>query len=1066
MIECPSCGERANPEQAQFCLACGRPLLTPDQQEVRKLVTVVCCGVGGSTTLAERLDQETLRGVMSDYVAGMRRVLERHGAIVNEFIGDAVTAVFGLPQLREDDALRAVRAVAEVREGLASLDAEMRHDHGVPLAVRVGVDTGLAVTGIPVAGQPLVIGDVATVAARLERVARPGEILLGEGSYALVKDEVTVEPVPPLVVEGRQSPVRAVRLIAVDPPAVDPPARLGSAMVGRDREQNLLHEVFERAVRDRTCHLVTVLGPAGVGKSRLLYEFTSAARERAMVLRGRCLSYGDGITLWPMVETIRQAADLAKEDPAEVARSRILAALDAERHAELIANGVVAVLGLASEASAPEESFWAVRKLFEAVARRKPLVVVFDDLHWGEPTFVKFVEHLAEWTSDAPILLACIARPQLLERFPSWGGGKANATVMTLAPLTEAESKRLIANLVGEAALADIWKRIGEATGGNPLFLEQLLQKLIDDRVLRRDDGNWVAAGDLSRLVVPPSIQALLTARLEQLSPGERAAIDRAAVIGKVFYLGAVEELSLPDARHAVSDQLLGLVHKDLVRPFLSDFADEETFRFRHILIRDTAYAMLRTALRAELHERFAIWTERRAGTRVAEYEEIIGYHLARAYQCRLELGPVDRHVRRLGRRAAERLIRAGQRAFVRGDMPAAIKLLSRAGWILPEDDPTSLDLLTQLGEALTRVGQFERANDVLNEVISRATALDDQGLLAYAVIQRAFGRIATDSEGGARAALDDAKRAIELFDAVGDGRGLTKAWSLVSEVHQVQGHSAERQSALELALAYARSTGDEREEAWAVWGIVGAMAQGPTPAEEVVRFAEEQLEWAVKQRHRWLEAGTLMHLGEVQAMLGRFDAARELLGRARAICDDLGLKVLAAATSQIACFIEVLAGDLPSAERRLRRGYEVLETLGEKSYLSTAAAQLAETLCALGRYEEARVYATESEKAAASDDVVTQILWRRAKAKLLSHDGELAEAERLVREAVVLGEATDLLTIHADTLFDLAAVLRLAGRHEAPPVAEDAMRLYQQKGNLVAAERVRGWLREQQPQP
>jgi predicted ATPase len=631
-----------------------------------------------------------------------------------------------------------------------------------------------------------------------------------------------------------------------------------------------------------------------------------------------------------------------------------------------------------------------------------------------------------------------------------------------LEPLSEAESQQLLASLLGEAELAGAtWKRVREAAEGNPLYLEELLAMLIDRGLLRHDQGRWVPTADLSRVTIPPTIQALLSARFEQLEWEEQAVIQRAAVAGKVFYLGAVRDL-LEDIHLALVAHLTTLVRKDLVRPVRSDLGDEEAFRFRHILIRDTAYEAIPMAPRAELHERFADWLERKTGNRAKEYEEIVAYHLEMAFRYRDALGLVDEHSRRLARRAAERLIRGGQRAFVRGDIPAAAKLLRRARALLPEDDPARLDLSVKLGEALAKLESFQEAEAILSEVLARAVATGDQGLEAYARIERTFARISTGTAGSMLDALEEGQRAIALFGKLGDEQGLTRAWNLVADVYGNEGRELARQQAFERSLAYTRSTGDEREEAWASWGILAAMAHGPTPVEEVIRYGEAQLQWARARGHRWLEAGALIHLGQVQAMRGRFDEARELIAQSRAICEDLGMEVLAAATSQFSGLLEQLAGDAPAAERELRRGYVALDVLGEKSYLSTVAAQLAHALYAQERYDEAEAFATASNLAAAQDDVTSQVLWRGAQAKVLAQRGAVVQSEQLARESVALADGTDNLNMRAGALLDLTEVLRLTGRTtEAVDHQNQAVRLYERKGNLVAARHERARIQQ-----
>src|SRR6266540_5304078 len=530
MSTCPQCG-RENPDGFKFCGSCGAPLVAVEQREVRKTVTVVFCDVTGSTALGEQLDPESLRRVMGRYFDEMQTIVERHAGTVEKFIGDAVMAVFGIPVVHEDDAIRAVRAAAEMRDRLGALNDGFERDWGVRIQMRTGVNTGEVVSGDSTGGQRFATGDAVNVAKRFEEAAPAGEILLGEPTYGLVRDAVEVEPIEPLALKGKESRLGAYRLLSIEPTFPGRARRLDSPMVGRERERMLLQHAYERAVGERGCHLFTVLGTAGVGKSRLVAEFAAGIGETATVVEGRCLPYGEGITFWPLAEIVRK---LHGKDPL----ASIPATLAGDENAEVIASRLAAALGLAERPGAGEETFWAARKLFEAHARKRPLVVVFDDVQWGEPTFLDFIDHVTDWTRDAPILLVCLARPELLDIRPVWGGGKFNATSV----------------------------------------------------LLERRNGGWVAAGDLTQVAVPPTIQALLAARLDRLGDQERGVIERASVEGRIFHLGAVAALSPAELRAEVGGHLQTLVRKELVRPDRTDFPGEVACRSRHPLFRYAAY--------------------------------------------------------------------------------------------------------------------------------------------------------------------------------------------------------------------------------------------------------------------------------------------------------------------------------------------------------------------------------------------------------------------------------------------------------------------------------------------
>jgi class 3 adenylate cyclase/tetratricopeptide (TPR) repeat protein len=1028
MVACAACGEE-NPARARFCLNCGTPLATAGGgRETRKVVTVVFSDLAGSTSLGERLDPESLGRVMARWFEAMRAVLERHGGTVQKFIGDAVMAVFGIPALHEDDAVRAVRAAAELRRGLEGLNRGLARDWGVTLAMRTGINTGEVVAGDPDVGDALVLGDAVNVAARLEQAAAPGEVLLGEPTWRLVRDAVRVEPVAPLTLKGKGQPVAAFRLLSVTPGVPGHARRLDAPMVGRERPLRLLHDVFEAAAGDGACHLVTVLGAAGVGKSRLVAEFLAEVGKQATVLRGRCLSYGEGITYWPVTELLRAAP---------------------------IADRLAGLLGLAEPTDSPEELPWAVRRLLEALARDRPLVVMLDDLHWAEPTLLDLVEHVADWSRDAPILLCCLARPELLEVRPGWGGGKLNASSLLLQPLGAADSERLVEHLLGRVTLAEAARRhIVETAEGNPLFVEELLGMLIDDGLLVRSDGGWTPTADLATIPVPTSIATLLTARMEQLDRDERAVVGRASVIGQTFYRDAVAELSSGADRTAVGVSLTALVRMELVRPATSDLAGQDAFRFRHILLRDAAYAGLPKALRAELHERFAGWLERAAGERLREHPELVAYHLEQGYRLRVELGPVDERGQALASAAAERLTQAGRRALALGDMPAVAKLLQRAIGLLPAEAPGRPELLVDLGLALLETGAVEQGDAALAEAAAAVDVAADPRRAWRVRLDCSMLRVVHGREPRATDEVrQEAEQAIAALTGLEDDAGLARAWLLLGEVHNLRGAMAAMAQAAERAIGHARNAGDLAKVDLALSRLGIAIAFGPMPVEEAIGLARELLDQA-RGRGRW-EAGMLRALARLEARRGRFPQARALLADGKAIVEELGLRFNLPLFALTSGEIEALAGDPVVAEHELRLAYELSRRLGDKQYIAVAP-NLAEVLHLQGRDQEALRF-TEEVEATAWVDVPEQFLWRKARAKVLAAQGASEQAERLAREAVDLAARTDHLEEHADALMTLAEVLRRAGRAaEATPALRDALRLYEQKGNTVLARRVR----------
>ena len=589
-IVCSRCGAQ-NRDDSLICDTCGAPLAPSyvERGEGRRVVTVLFTDVVGSTAMGEALDPESVRRVMSRYFDEMRAVVQRHGGTVEKFIGDAVMAVFGAPTAHEDDALRAVRAAVEMREALDALNASLQQTWDVALTTRSGINSGEVSAAEPTDGQPLVAGDTVNLAARLEQAAESGEILLGEATYRLVRDVVAAEPVGPLALKGKGQQVSAYRVVDVGPESA-PIRRISSPLVGRDAELGTLLELLDRLERERTCSVAAILGPAGIGKSRLTAEFLAASRERAVVAEGRCLPYGDGITFWPVVGVLRSLAGIDERDDEAAARAKVDALVGAPGEPGL-ADRVAGLLGLAQAVPGIQQTFWAVRRVFEQVAAGRPLVLAFDEVQWGEPTFLDLLEYLHDMVQDAPVLLVCVARDELLDAHPTWMSRKPRTTFLRLDRLSTDAVGGLIRNLVPAAGIPEgVAERIAERAEGNPLFVEETLRMLVDDHVLEPVDGGWEIGPGSARSPVPPTIHALLGARLDRLDADELAVIERASVIGRVFWWGAVTELAPENVKARVGRVLSSLTQKDLIAPSRSVFADEDAFRFSHILVRDTAY--------------------------------------------------------------------------------------------------------------------------------------------------------------------------------------------------------------------------------------------------------------------------------------------------------------------------------------------------------------------------------------------------------------------------------------------------------------------------------------------
>jgi class 3 adenylate cyclase/tetratricopeptide (TPR) repeat protein len=1041
-VTCPSCAT-PNPAGSRFCNSCGSALEAPlsPAAETRKTVTVLFIDATSSTALGERLDPESLRAVMTRYFDVMREVIEFHGGSVEKFIGDAVMAVFGVPVVHEDDALRACRAALEIHDRLEVLDSEIRAERGASVEWRMGINTGEVVAGDATAGQRIVTGDAVNVAARLEAAAEPGQILIGEDTHELVRGAVVAEAVKPLALKGKAAPVPAWRLSeasgATGRHAHERP--MDAPLVGRQRPLRLLGEAFREAVEERICHLFTILGTAGVGKSRLVDEFIGSVGSQALVAFGRCLPYGHGITYWPVAEAIRHGMGIPDDASREAVSLRVRETLTDEPEADRVSGVIGHLLGLNEAPPPSEEIFFGIRRAFEALARNRPLVLVFDDIHWGEPTFLDLVDHIADWTRDAPILLIAKARPELLERRPDWGGGKRSVTTIQLEPLSADESEELVTGLLGQADLPpELQDRISQAAEGNPLFVEELLGKLIDDGFLVRAGDGWAALGDLREVAIPPTISALLAARLDGLGIEDRAVIERASVEGKVFHRGAVTELAPELIRPVVRDRLASLMRMELVRPDQASFVGDEAYRFRHLLIRDAAYQALAKQTRAELHERFAGWLERAAAERVAEFEEIIAYHLEQAYRYRLELGPADAHAEELARRAGGLLADSARRAVGRGDVSAGVNLMDRASDLLPRMSPERLLLLGQLGRAYLDAGDGARAEAQLADALPDAVAAGDQRAAAWIELGLIIVRASTQATAGSKD-IRDAERVRDRLAELGDSDGANWAEAFAAFVLFTLGHAAD-------AIVRARRISDAASS-WirleAARTIGSSSVYGPTPVDDAVAAI-----MATRAEFPGTGAGSGSGLAKLEILRGRFEEASRLIDESAAVFEEHGDRFLLSEAEAVRGEIAMALGDATRAVRLFQAAYEGKVALGDRAFASTTATEVGNALIRVEEYDEAMRFASIALDTSSRDDIASQGPGRAIRARVLSKRGEHRAAEEVAREAVDIMAKTDYLYYHAWTLVHLAHVLRAAGKEaDALAAAREAQALYARKG-------------------
>jgi len=1020
-----------------------------DRTASRRLVTVVFCDLVGSTALSVDADPESVRPVVTRYFESLREVVERHGGAVEKFIGDAVMAVFGVPVTHEDDALRAVRAAWEMTAATGAIDTGAFP----PLRCRVGVNTGEVFAGELATQESIVTGTAVNLAARLETAAAPDEILIGEATHRLVRDAVRCELVPALQLKGFDEPIDAYRLLQIEAGASGRTHRRDHAMIDRERELSMLGDVLERASAGRRCQLFTMLGAAGVGKSRLVEEFVHGARART--LRGRCLPYGDGITFWPVAEMVADAAGLSGDEDRAEAHARISALVSGPR-AAVAAARVADAVGVGGEPAAPEETLWAIRTLFESIARTGPLILVFDDVHWAEPTLLELIEHVVTWSRDAPIVLLCLARPELLEAHPTWGGGTFNATSVLLDPLSDVDSVSLIETLLGRTELDPVAQElIVQAAGGNPLFVEELLATLIDDGTLVRDGGRWVATRDVAELSIPPSITALLTARLDRLPDDERIVVEHASVVGKVFSEPAVRALVPFELGTSLEGALGSLTRKELIHATTPG----GMHRFRHQLIRDAAYHAMPKRRRAELHQAYAGWLASRPD---GGPDEIVGYHLEQARRFIVEIGGDRALADELAGRAGDRLGTAGKRAFARGDARASTRLLTRAVRLLPERAEERPELLERLAESQLVIGEMEAAAatlDALGGVVAQGTPLgawadlrrDEMAFLAepratsLVELKVRAGKVAADLEGA-------------------DDRGhLASVLAFLALLAWLSGSAEEMVAMADRALALGRAAGNRGTLAVAAGYVGRGLQLGPTPCEDVLVRLTELME--VLDEDQVAHAACGLERATTLAMLGSTDEAVADLDASRATLEELGQRRWLAQATGVAGLIHWAAGDAEAAEADLRAGYTFFHGQGDLANATPAACGLAHVLADLGRFEEVAQLSDQVARTAGEYDLEPQIGWRTARARAAAHRGDHGTAERLVEEAVDLASGTDFLSIQGGTHLYRAEVRYAAGRVEdARAALETALERYERKGGRAehaAARRLaEGWER------
>jgi class 3 adenylate cyclase/predicted ATPase len=713
---CPSCGKEL-PGEFPFCPFCGAPLAeverTPGLEE-RKVVSVLFCDLVGFTAASELQDPEDVRARIRPYHTRLREEIERYGGTVEKFVGDAVMAVFGAPVAHEDDAERAVRAGLRILEAIAELN---EHDPSLSLQVRVGINTGEAVVALgarPEEGEGIVTGDVVNTASRMQGAAPVNGIAVSEQTYRQTERVFSYEELTPVQVKGKAEPLSIWRpLEAHSRFGTDVTRSHATPFVGRELEKPLLIGTLERSIQQRSCQLVTIVGEPGVGKSRLCAELFQYIEERPGLVRwrqGRCLPYGEGIAYWALGEIVKAECGILESDPPEQAASKLERALPADDpdRAWLLAR-LAPLVGAGGEPAAQEESFTAWRRFLGSWAAERETVLVFEDLHWADAALLSFLEHLADWSEGMPLLLLCTARPELYERHASWAAGLRNATTINLAPLSDDETARLFSSLLERAVLpVETQQALLERAGGNPLYAEEFVRLLADRELL---------AGALEDVPLPDSVQALIAARLDTLSPERKSLLQDAAVVGKLFWAGAVAEMGGREPRD-VELALHELARKELVRPArTSSMEGEAEYSFWHLLVRDVCYSQIPRAARATRHRSAATWIERKAGERAEDLADVLADHFLTAAELTRAAGQAE-ETEELEASARRYLALAGERALAL-DVERAEQSLARALALAPAGHPERASLLERWAQASQQQGRPQEARAALEEALA-----------------------------------------------------------------------------------------------------------------------------------------------------------------------------------------------------------------------------------------------------------------------------------------------------------------------------------------------------------
>lgn len=968
----------------------------------RKTVTVVVLGLEQADWA---LDPEVAQPVIAECVDSAAEVIAQHGGTVERFVGSTVVGVFGLLSSYEDDALRAVRAARALSRAIAGQSQ---------VNALIGVESGeilirdLRSEPLSTSGAPF------TVAARLQRAAAAGEVLIGDEARRLVRDAVLLDPMETSAGDGHPW-----RLLDVIPGAPAVARSFDAPMVGRLTELGRLRAALDQVVRHQRARRVTVVGEAGIGKSKLAREFAAALAPDTLVLTGHCPAYGQGITFWPLREVVVQATG----DDAGTGLRKLLAHHPDQ---DVMANQIAAATGLTPHQAVADKLFPGVRCLLEGLAASRPAVVVLEDLHWAQPTFLDLIEYLVDGTRAA-VLLVCLTRPELLDDQPAWRETTRHSQAMVLGPLGAEGAAKLAADrLTGRTLTRQALSRVIHTAQGNPLYLEQILAAVDTD----------------GEFTIPPSLQALLAARLDRLGPAERDVLRCASVVGADFSREALDTL-LPEQAHPHVDRHLeSLTRKELIRP-----TKDGEYRFHHVLIQLAAYRSITHEQRSQLHEGYAYWLKNAGTPSHPSLDELVGYHLEQAYVHRRALGARDAVTCELAVQAGETLVRAGRRAYGRFDIAAAENLWSRATALLPPSHQQRHEIVRRLAEAYQVLGRHADADSMLSALRPADPVIEQEVRMERARIHLFTGPDPIPL----REIETDIEQAMDVFDRAGNESGLALACYLLWEVHLRRADPQEMERVARRSLAHAGRSADPRDDTAARVAVAETLLQGPTSVTDGLRECAEMVTWRGTEH-----PVVLAQMAHLTAMLGEFAEARELIARARHVMvERIRARRPFMFIAQYSAAIELLAGQEAAAEEELRTALRLATEMGERTCRAQTAARLSRLL-AEAHSPDAETFSSMSIDAAPADDVPSQALVRAARAKaLLSHEDH-HDARRLAREAVGL-VPRGMPILRGELLVNLAEILVQTGElDEAVTAVGEAVDLYGAKGDIESAARAR----------